>query len=65
MVQSYYDKRIVGCPGGEGGKPLSLTLFNYYFPFIYFLQLINLHPIKFLIILVALLFIYLFFVCRG
>lgn len=20
IVKSYYDKRIVGCPGGEGGK---------------------------------------------
>lgn len=22
MIKSYYDKRVVGCPGGEGGKPL-------------------------------------------
>jgi hypothetical protein len=27
VVESYYNKRIVGCPGGEGGKPvLSLAL---------------------------------------
>ncbi|CAL9104981.1 unnamed protein product [Musa textilis] len=24
VIQSYYDKRIVGCPGGEGGKLISL-----------------------------------------
>lgn len=26
MIGSYYDKRIVGCPGGEGGKSLFATL---------------------------------------
>ncbi|KAA3489335.1 cytochrome c oxidase subunit 5b-2, mitochondrial isoform X2 [Gossypium australe] len=26
VVKSYYDKRIVGCPGGEGGMFLSLIL---------------------------------------
>ncbi|XP_026454404.1 cytochrome c oxidase subunit 5b-1, mitochondrial-like isoform X2 [Papaver somniferum] len=28
IVKSTYDKRIVGCPGGEGGKSLSNSLSN-------------------------------------
>ncbi|PIA42535.1 hypothetical protein AQUCO_02000170v1 [Aquilegia coerulea] len=26
VIKSYYDKRIVGCPGGEGGKSLVVFL---------------------------------------
>jgi len=25
VIESYYNKRIVGCPGGEGGKSVSLA----------------------------------------
>ena len=28
IVKSYYDKRIVGCPGGEGGKFIHSSLFS-------------------------------------
>jgi hypothetical protein len=30
VIESYYNKRIVGCPGGEGGKAvLSLTFHSF------------------------------------
>ncbi|MCI22952.1 cytochrome c oxidase subunit Vb, partial [Trifolium medium] len=28
VVKSYYDKRIVGCPGGEGGEFQSILCFS-------------------------------------
>lgn len=31
VIKSYYDKRIVGCPGGEGGKPIYVLSFCYLF----------------------------------
>ena len=29
IVKSYYDKRIVGCPGGEGGQYLLVLNFDF------------------------------------
>ena len=35
VVQSWYNKRIVGCPGGEGGKLLQLVIFFFFLTEIY------------------------------